>query len=391
MTMKPDFLIPEKYFGHFILGGSEDSQHLAFFDQFYPIAGALLGLSQKQSSALFFRASAGGLKYDPKSTSLLSDVLEIYSKITNTQPKAYVFPIMASDRYQVLTQSLAPAEQGQSYRIKYWISTSAVSAYISVFFAHLFHLFVLQARKVPQERAAQAEERVEHYSILCRFLNTAIHDGGTFVFEDVEIEPCLPDAERLCREIFLYSIAFSIFHEVAHIELGHFEARGAGLDASAKFAQELEADSFALSHAAHLRSSTPWGPLIGALVALLGDSLSHKQVDSHDGTAHPSLVRRFRALSETNDGASSYELGTSWDFAAPYIQNLIVNLFDRDRGPCWFGRDRRALLGLPQDYDFDQGPSRDFRSAGMRRTTDPNEAKAAEKKFIWKRRDDSET
>jgi hypothetical protein len=177
---------------------------------------------------------------------------------------------------------------------------------------------------------------------------------------------------------------FAVFHEIAHIELGHFQSREKGLDKDSKYHQELEADEFALCEASKLHLLGPWLPVLGAAIALLGESVISARDDAEDMAAHPSLVWRVKRLCTINDGLLEKAAGDSWNFLMPYLTNLVANLNDRDRCPSWFGQDRRAILGLPPDYDFNAGPRIDFASAGERKILDPNKPKPASRKVTWK-------
>lgn len=383
MSAPSQFLADAKFFGHFVIAGTEDQDMQMVFDTFFPIGGALLGLPRRQASRRFLDATVRGPGYDPTRTSLTDDVLAVYRHLAPDAPETVrVFPVMAPDRYQVLTQQLAG---GAEFRITYWISTSAVTGYISLLFAHVFHLFTRRAERAPAAELDRIETRAGHFQVQCRFLNTAVAEGGSYVLKDTELLPCLENTSNLCKEFFLFALMFMVFHEIGHVRLGHFRSRERALPAQEKAAQELEADGFALAHAAEFDLFTPWGPLVGALIALLGESLTSAQLDSRDGPAHPSLVHRAQHLCRLNDRLAGKPAGDSWEFATPFIINLITALFDRDRCPCWFGRDRRAVMGLPPDHDFEVGPRRDFRSGGGSRTMDANPRPAQARPFRWKK------
>lgn len=383
MPHPAEFLSDEKFFDHFILAGSEDQDVLCAFSAFHPIAGALLGLPRQEAERRYFDVAARGPGYDPRQTSLTSDVLAIYRHLVpDSADTIFIHPVMAADRYQVLTQELVGSNR---YRISYWVSTSAITASISLLFAHCFHLASLKAQRAGTPEVIEATKaRVEHYSLLCRYLNAAATDGGSYCLLDVDTLPCIENTSNLCREIFLSALMFLVFHELGHVRHGHLSARESALPVDEKRAHETAADAFALGHSFRDDWLTPWSCLLGALAALLGDSLTSARLDSIDGPVHPSLVKRARNLCELYDQLRGRPLGDSWSFATPFIKNLVVALFDRDRCPCWFGQDRRAVLGLPPDYDFDAGPRRNFSSADGGRTTDANPSPPKSKPFQWK-------
>lgn len=382
MPQPSDFLADAKFFGHFVLAGTEGQDVLVAFDAFYPIAGTLLGLSREEAERRFLDVAVRGPGYDPMQTSLIGDVLAVYRHLVPDSPQTiFIHPVMATDRYQVLTQELV----GNKVRISYWLSTSAITASIGLLFAHHFHLASLKAQGSSTSEVIEATEaHVGHYLLLCRYLNAAATNGGSYVLRDVDPIPCIENTPSLCKEIFLSALMFLVFHELGHVRDGHLSARESALPVAEKKAHETAADAFALKHSFQYFWLTPWSCLLGALAALLGDSLTSPRLDSVDGPVHPSLVKRARRLCELYDQLSGRPQGDSWSFATPYIKSLVANLFDRDRCPCWFGQDRRAVLGLPAAHDFDAGPRRNFNSIGSARGTDANPSAAKSRPFQWK-------
>jgi hypothetical protein len=192
------------------------------------------------------------------------------------------------------------------------------------------------------------------------------------VLQDFEILPALPETLQVGFDALNAALSFIVFHEMAHIRLEHHAEREIGLKVD-KHVQEFDADRMAMNWLSQSTFVSPRSAFTGAAIVLLSSSLASSGPDSKETKSHPSLVDRFDRLCAQYDSLNGLGSGFIREAFEVYLVNVTANLFDRDRCPCWLGRDRRAVLGLPADHVFG-GSSIDFKSMGPSHVTDVTRA-----------------
>lgn len=365
--------IANSIMAYFTISFAENAKAGSTNDALFIVAGALLGLPLRDASSLFWKVSTGNAATARDFLRLqINRLCELKQIPTDAIAVTTTYDI--SD-YRAFSHALK--EDGK-YRIDIWLSASAAFAYIAL---QMSHLIALYEAPPGSDYEAEIMDRVDHYGQVLKMLATASNEGGTVVFEGHEVKPALPRIKNIAIDLFLSALSFTLFHEAAHIILGHHASRGSQLlSSSEKHRQEHNADVFALDSCARLGSSNPWNHLLGATIVFLAASTMSLGPDNSESDSHPSLVDRFEYLCMVNDKMFRRRSEQSKALVHQYIKSVLANLFDRDRCPEWFGEDRLSVLKLPPDHKF-QFTKLDFKSIGKKKVIDLTRSAAQGRKI----------
>lgn len=360
--------IANSIMAYFTVSFAENAKIGVSNDALSIVAGALLGLPSSDASSLFWKLSTGDVATARDFLQLqINRLCELKQIPADAIAVTTTYDI--SD-YRAFTHAL---KEERKYRIDIWISSSVAFAYIALQMSHLIALY-----EAPSGSDYEAEimNRVNHYGKALKMLETASNEGGTVVFEGHVVKPALPKVKNIAINLFLSALSFTLFHEAAHIILGHHATRGSQvLSPSEKHRQEHDADIFALDSCARLESSNPWNHLFGATIAFLAASIMSEGPDNNESDSHPSLVDRFENLCKVNDKMFRTHGGRSKELLHQYIKTILGNLFGRDRCPEWFGENRHSVLGFPPDHKF-TFTKLDFNSFGKIKINDHTKSAA---------------
>ena len=324
---------------HFLYAFSSDSTIAS--DHYMYLLPGLLGIPRDNISSFFFEFC----NIPPKRGIMYTDpLIDFFGQISQKYLMKNLdsVSIIKSFKHEDF-RAFSQARHDNGTIIDIWVGATAIIGVLSMIISDYDDCNnVLKSNTDDNNIKNKIESLGIKISSLNRLLKIWKKYNAIIIDKDAQLDLC-PELSKKARMIFLDSLSFIIFHELAHHSLGHLNLKGSNQSNETMHQNEYAADNYAIKDCLDLtKNYYNRGPMVCFIAACL----LNKEDDDIPSATHPSIIDRTKnyidqLIKSCKDDDMEYWIH---NYLLRLLRTILLNLDDKDRTPVWFGHSKDEYI-----------------------------------------------